>query len=123
MHHSATIHMKYISVKFLRIPLCLHYSVSEDGQAATLQARMTNVDWARNHVIHHLITFYNFRNCDEDYLMLQGDSEATKLCGSNLPEIYNVNGTVLRLSFTSGQQKRNKLGFVAMYSSGKGNET
>ncbi|CAB3979049.1 A disintegrin and metallo ase with thrombospondin motifs 6-like [Paramuricea clavata] len=58
-------------------------------------------------------------NCDEDYLLLQGDSEMSKLCGSNLPKMYNVSGNTLKLSFKSGQQNLNKIGFIATYVSGK----
>ena len=45
----------------------------------------------------------------------------SKLCGNNLPKAYNVSGNTLKLSFKSGQQNLNKLGFIATYVSGKGN--
>ena len=44
----------------------------------------------------------------------------SKLCGNNLPKAYNVSGNTLKLSFKSGQQNLNKLGFIATYVSGKG---
>lgn len=46
----------------------------------------------------------------------------SKLCGSNLPKMYNISGNTLKLTFKSGQQNLNKIGFIATYVSGKGNE-
>ena len=54
-------------------------------------------------------------------MLLQGDTDASKLCGSNLPsKMYNVSGNTLKLSFKSGQENWDKLGFIATYVSGKG---
>jgi hypothetical protein len=61
------------------------------------------------------------RNCGEDYLLLHGDLDVSKLCGNSIPKQYNVTGNILELSFKSGQQNFNKLGFIATYVSGKGN--